>query len=230
MRAESSQHPAPWSYELTAAPARAGACRHPLPPAAAPTPYCAPHSTARSFLLLLTLVAAAAGVRFLVGFGMKALRGEAHVGAGGQAQAMTGRAKAGSGWHAAPASSKTDRPACPGALYHSCTSPYRFVCCRWSRPTPASLRRRRGQLRPQTTQRRPRWVGCLLRREGVLVLPCWHVSFSAQHAADGTAHAGMCSRCCCCPAPLAIQMGAHRSLHCMPPAVVAARNLAAGAF
>ncbi len=63
-------------------------CRLPLPPAAAcrrPLPYFAPlpPNRARSFLLLLTLVAAAAGVRFLVGFGMKALRGDAHVGAAG---------------------------------------------------------------------------------------------------------------------------------------------------
>ena len=62
---------------------------------------------------------------------------------------------------------------------------------------------------------------------GLLALPCWHVRFGAQHAADGTAHAGMCSSCCCCPASPAIQMGAHRSLHCMLPAVVAAHNPAA---
>ena len=63
-------------------------CRPPLPPAAAcPARFsvlCPPGPNhARSFLLLLTLVAAAAGVRFLVGFGMKALRGDAHVGAAG---------------------------------------------------------------------------------------------------------------------------------------------------
>lgn len=63
-------------------------CRLPPPPTQirrTSKPPCRPlllGLPASSFLLLFTLLAAAAGVRMLVGVGMKAWRGESHVGAG----------------------------------------------------------------------------------------------------------------------------------------------------
>lgn len=71
-------HPA--AAELPLQASRWCGCRRPTP-LDAPAPFAPAVLPARRLLLVVSLLAAAAGVRFLVGFGLKTLRGEPHVGA-----------------------------------------------------------------------------------------------------------------------------------------------------